>query len=84
MGLGFVVRGGTGGALPSSSSLHVRSDGGEGIGEVVVDPSECGARVADGEGNELHPSLVSFLSRNERGGGGGEGYFSVFFSILLS
>ncbi len=39
---------------------------------------ERGIRVADKEGNELHPCLVSYEGRNV-----GE-YFSVFFSILLS
>ncbi len=34
--------------------------------------------MADGEGNEIHPSSVSSKGRNE-----GE-YFSVFFSILMS
>jgi hypothetical protein len=43
----------------------------EGLGNRVT-------RVADGEGNELHPSPVSCEGRNEGG------YFSVFFSILLS
>jgi hypothetical protein len=35
--------------------FHVRADGGEGGGEVVEDLVENGVRVADGEGDEIHP-----------------------------
>ena len=78
MGPGLVVRGGVGGALAGSCLLHVCSDGGEGTGEVVEGPGEYGARVTDGEGNELHPSpyLLRAAMKGE--------YFSVFFSILMS
>ncbi len=55
MGFGVVVRGGSQGAHAGSRSLYGRSDGREGGGEVLEGLGECGARVADGKGNELHP-----------------------------
>jgi hypothetical protein len=46
---------------------------------VVEGLGEHGTRVADREGDELHPFPVSSKGR-DRGGG----YFSVFFSNLMS
>ena len=40
--------------------------------------SKCGTRVADGKGNELHPSPIRSEGRDEGG------YFSVFLSNLAS
>ncbi len=62
-----VVRGGAEGAPASSYSLNSWSDGGEGGGEVFEGLGECGARVANGKGNELHPSPVFSESRYEGG-----------------
>jgi hypothetical protein len=56
--------------------LHVRADGVEGGGEVAYGSREYSARVADGEGDELHPSPVILEGRDEGG------VFIVFFSIL--
>ena len=67
MGPDIVVRGGASGAPNGSGSLHGRSDGGESGGELVQGLGECGSRVFDGEGNELHPSPVSSEGRQEGG-----------------
>ena len=53
---------------------HGRSHSGEGGGELVQGPGECGTRVADGKGDELHPSSVSFEGRQE---------WRVFYGLLL-
>ena len=57
---------------------HGRSNGGEGGGEVVEGPIECGTRVVDGNGNKLHPSQY-LLRASMRGE-----YFSVFLWNLTS
>ena len=62
-----MVRGGASGASAGSCSFHIRSDDEEGGGEMVHGLGERGTRVADGEGNELHPSPVSSEGRNEEG-----------------
>ncbi len=72
-----MVRGGASCAPTRSCSLHVRSSGGEDGGEKVEGPDECGARVADGDGNELHRSPLSPAGRNEGG------YFSILISVLM-
>ena len=75
MGPNVVVRGEAGGASAGSCSLNVWSDGGEGGGEVFEGYGECCARVADGEGNELHPLHPKYLLRAAMRGEN----FSVFF-----
>ncbi len=67
MSHGVVVRGGDSYASASSSSLHVRSDGEEGGGEVVECHVEGDALVVNGDGNERHPSPVFSEGRNEGG-----------------
>ena len=74
MGHGVVGRGGANRTPSGSCLLHVWSDGGEVGDEVVEGHGECGVRVADGEGNELHPFPV--LPRAAMRGG-------VFFGLLL-
>jgi hypothetical protein len=59
---------GVGGAPAGSCLLHALADDGDGGGEVVEGHVEGGARVADGEGNELQPSPVLFETRNDEGG----------------
>ena len=58
MGYSVVIRGGARGAPADSSLLHGGADDREGGGEVLEGPRDCGARVVDGEGDELHPSPV--------------------------
>jgi len=53
--------------------FHARSNGGEGGSEVVEGLCQRGTRVANREGDELHPSPEFFEGRDEGG------YFSVFF-----
>jgi len=72
VGPSVVVRGGAGGAPTGSCLLHGGTDNGEGGGEVLEGPRECGVRVADGKGDELHPSPL--LPAAMRG---------VFFVIFL-
>jgi len=55
------------GRAVTKCSFRVRSDRGDGGSEVVEGLGECGARVADGEGNELRPFSVSSEGRKERG-----------------
>ena len=71
------VAGGARGALDGSCLLHNGTNSGEGGDEVLEGRRDCGAGVADGEGDELHPSPVFPEGRNE-------GVFSVFFSILMT
>ena len=78
MGPCIMVRSGTSYSSTGSWSVHGRADGGEGGGELVQGRCGCGTRVADGEGNELHPSPSSFEAAKS-----GE-YFSVFSSSLMS
>ena len=73
-----MVRGGASGATAASYLVYGGADSGEGGCEVFEVPCECGARVSDGEGDELHPSLVVHEGRNDGG------VFLGFFSILIS
>ncbi len=73
-----VVRGGACGASDGSNLPHDGANNGESGGKVFKDPCECGARVADGEGDELHPSPVVPEGRNEGR------VFLGLFSILMS
>ena len=67
MGLGVVIQFGVSCAPTVSNLLHGRADSGEGGGEVVESLGERGARMADREGNELHPSPVFLEDRDEGG-----------------
>ena len=64
----ILVRGKVDNAPNGSCLLHVRAGGGEGGGEVIEGLVKRGARVADGEGDELHPSPVFLEGRDRRGG----------------
>jgi len=59
-----VVRGGVDDAHDGSRLIHVRADGRECSGEVVEGLEESGARVANGEGDKLYPSLIFLEGRN--------------------
>jgi len=62
-----VVRGGVDDANVGACLLHVRTDGGEGGGEMVEGLVKRGSRVAEGEGDKLHPSPIFPEVRDEGG-----------------
>jgi hypothetical protein len=55
----------------------LRAECGEGEGEVVEGFGECGARVADEKGDELHRSTRPLVFREDRNKG------EVFLSLFL-
>ena len=63
----IVVRGMVDDALSGSFLFHVRADGGQSGCEVVEGVVKCDARMIDGIGDELHPSLVFCEGRDEGG-----------------
>ena len=64
------------GAPNGSCLLHLRADSKEGDGEIFEGSDECSARVADGKGDEFHPSPVFSEGRDKRGV-----LFGLFFDL---
>ncbi len=65
-------------ALIGAGLVRSWSNCGECGGEVVEGPCECCTRVPYGDGDELHPPLLSLEGRNE--GGVLLGLFRVFLA----